>query len=134
MPVDPIGSERSVACAHFAFSCSPAYRNAPVGVSSLAAAGRDGARCCAGGSRARAMAIWQASCEVEIVPSLHSNLAGKASATGAGLSTAACAGAGASAAGCRTPVQAAQQKQINKTATDRIRIASGHTPGAELVG
>jgi hypothetical protein len=31
------------------------------------------------------MAIWQASCELEIVPSLHSNLGGAASASGGGL-------------------------------------------------
>jgi hypothetical protein len=38
------------------------------------------------GRRARAMAIWQASCELEIVPSLHSNRgAGTVSATGSGL-------------------------------------------------
>jgi hypothetical protein len=38
------------------------------------------------GRRARAIAIWQASCELEIVPSLHSNRgAGTVSATGSGL-------------------------------------------------
>jgi hypothetical protein len=42
------------------------------------------------------MAIRQASCELEIVPSLHSNLAGAASATGGGVAGAA-AGCGAGA-------------------------------------
>jgi hypothetical protein len=39
------------------------------------------------GRRARAMAIWQASCELEIVPSLHSNrgAGAAAAATGGGL-------------------------------------------------
>jgi hypothetical protein len=38
------------------------------------------------GRRARAIAIWQASCELEIVPSLHSKRgAGTVSATGSGL-------------------------------------------------
>lgn len=52
-----------------------------------------------GGSRALAMAIRQASCELEIVPSLHSNLEGAAaSATGGGLAGAASGwGAGACA-------------------------------------
>jgi hypothetical protein len=51
-----------------------------------------------GGSRALAIAIRQASCELEMVPSLHSNLAGAASATGGGLAGAAAGwGAGACA-------------------------------------
>jgi hypothetical protein len=52
-----------------------------------------------GGSRALAMAIRQASCELEMVPSLHSNLAGAASATGGGLAGAA-AGWGGGAGAC----------------------------------
>ncbi len=52
-----------------------------------------------GGSRALAMAIRQASCELEIVPSLHSNLGGAASATGGGLAGAA-AGWGWGAGAC----------------------------------
>jgi hypothetical protein len=44
---------------------------------------------CDGGSRALAMATRQASCELETVPSLHSNLAGAASATGGGFAVAA---------------------------------------------
>jgi hypothetical protein len=85
---------------------------------------------CDGGSRARAMAIWQASCEVEIVPSLHSNLAGAVSATGAGRSGAAggC-GADACATGFWKPVQPAQQRQISMTRPNRIRAASGDACG-----
>jgi hypothetical protein len=49
------------------------------------------------------MAIRQASCEVEIVPSLHSNLAGAASATGGGLAgTWAACGAAAGEGACVT--------------------------------
>jgi len=45
--------------------------------------------CSPRGSRARAMLTRQVSCEFETVPSLHSNLAGAASATGGGFSSAA---------------------------------------------
>ena len=46
---------------------------------------------CDRGSRARAMATRQASCELETVPSLHSNLGDAASTTGGGFAvTAAC--------------------------------------------
>jgi hypothetical protein len=44
---------------------------------------------CDGGSRALAMATRQASCELETVPSLHSNLGGAASATAGGFAVAA---------------------------------------------
>jgi hypothetical protein len=76
---------------------------------------------CPGGSRACAMLTRQPCCEVEIVPSLHSNLAGAASATGAVFSsTAACWGAGASAAGFSDRAQPAHQKQINTAMPIRI--------------
>jgi hypothetical protein len=50
------------------------------------------------------MAIRQASCELETVPSLHSNLAGAASATGGGLAGEGLAGtaAGWGAGACAT--------------------------------
>jgi hypothetical protein len=78
------------------------HRVAPVGTSLAAAAGWVGIRSIVrpGGSRARAMLTRQVSCEFETVPSLHSNLAGAASATGGGFSSAAaCWDAGACAAG-----------------------------------
>jgi hypothetical protein len=70
------------------------------------------------GSRARAMSMRQASCDLEIVPSLQVKPAGAASATGAGLSgAAACWGAGCSAAGCWKRAQSAQQSEINRATT-----------------
>jgi hypothetical protein len=76
---------------------------------------------CPGGSRACAMLTRQPCCEVEIVPSLHSNLAGAASATGASFSSAAaCWGAGASAAGFSDRAQPAHQRQINTAMPIRI--------------
>jgi hypothetical protein len=68
----------------------------------------------------------QPCCEVDIVPSLHSNLAGAASATGAVLSgAAACSGAGASAAGFSDRAQPAHQRQINTAMPIRIWVTSG---------
>jgi hypothetical protein len=78
---------------------------------------------CPGGSRARAMLTRQPDCEVEIVPSLHSNLAGAVSATGAVFSSAAaCWGAGACAAGFSDANQAqpAHQREINTAMPIRI--------------
>jgi hypothetical protein len=84
-----------------------------------------GSVCCDGGSRARAMLTWQPVCEIEIVPSLHSNLAGAASATGAGFSAAAaCCGAGACATGFWNEAQPAHQTEINKTRSIRMCAAS----------
>ena len=79
--------------------------------------------CCPGGSRARAMLMRQPDCEVEIVPSLHSNLGGVASATGAGFSSAA-ACCGATAAGFPDKAQPAHQREINTATPIRIRVAS----------
>jgi hypothetical protein len=82
--------------------------------------------CCPGGSRACAMLTRQPCCDVEIVPSLHSNLAGAASAAGAGFSSAAaCWGAGASAAGFSDKAQPAHQGKISTAMPIRIRVASG---------
>jgi hypothetical protein len=79
---------------------------------------------CPGGSRARAMLTRQPYCEVETVPSLHSNLAGAVSATGAAFSNAtACWGA--SAAGFSDMAQPAQQSEINTAMPIRIWVASG---------
>ena len=84
-----------------------------------------------GGSRARAMAIRQASCELEIVPSLHSNLAGATSATGAGLAGGGLAGAtaGCGAGPCATnfwkSAQPAHEIRINRARAERTCIASG---------
>jgi hypothetical protein len=65
-------------------------------------------------------------CDVEIVPSLHSNLAGAASATGAILSSAAADwGAGASAAVFSDKAQPAHQREINTAMPIRIWVASG---------
>jgi hypothetical protein len=81
---------------------------------------------CPGGSRACAMLTRQPCCEVEIVPSLHSNLAGAVSATGAVFScAAACWGAGANAAGFSDRAQPAQQSEINTAMPIRIWVASG---------
>jgi hypothetical protein len=81
---------------------------------------------CPGGSRARAILTRQPYCEVEIVPSLHSNLAGAASATGAVFSGAAacCWGAGASAADFSDKAQPAHQREINTATPIRIWVAS----------
>jgi hypothetical protein len=100
----------------------------PVGAALPAGAGLAGrgSIVCDGGSRARAMATRQASCEVEMVPSLHSNLAGPVSATGGGLSgAAACGGAGAWAAGFDS-AQAAHDRAISKTTPNRICVASSN--------
>jgi hypothetical protein len=81
---------------------------------------------CPGGSRACAMLTRQPCCEVETVPSLHSNLAGAVSATGAVFSgAAACWDAGANAAGFSDMAQPAQQSEINTAMPIRIWVASG---------
>jgi hypothetical protein len=81
---------------------------------------------CPGGSRARAMLTRQPYCETEMVPSLHSNFAGAASASDAGFrGVAACWGTGASATGFTGAAQPAHEREINKTAPVRIRVASG---------
>lgn len=84
-----------------------------------------------GGSRARAMAIRQASCELEIVPSLHSNLAGATSATGAGLAGGELAGAtvGWGAGPCATnfwkSAQPAHEIRMSRARAERTCVASG---------
>ncbi len=91
---------------------------------------------CCGGNRARAMLTRQPYCETEIVPSLHSNLGGSASAAGAGFSSAAaCWGAGACATGFGDRAQPAQESEINKTMPVRIRASFRKTtPAADAVG
>jgi hypothetical protein len=83
---------------------------------------------CPGGSRARAMLTRQPYCDVEIVPSLHSNLAGAASATGGTgaifSGAAACWGAGASAAGFSNQAQPPHQRAIDTAMPIRIWLAS----------
>jgi hypothetical protein len=95
------------------------HRSDPVGGSLVECAGLMGARSMVvEGSRARAMSMRQASCELEIVPSLQVKPAGAASATGAGFSgVAACWGAAGSAAGFWKRAQSAQQSEINRTIT-----------------
>ena len=86
-----------------------------------------GSVCCPGGSRARAMLRRQPCCENEIVPSLHSNLAVAASATGADRSgAAACCGAAACAAGFSDNAQPAHESEISTTMPIRICVASGN--------
>jgi hypothetical protein len=81
---------------------------------------------CPGGSRACAMLTRQPNCEVEIVPSLHSNLAGAGSATGAVFSsTAVCWGAGASVADFSDKAQPAHQREIKTAMPIRIWGAFG---------
>ena len=85
---------------------------------------------CEGGSRARAIAIWQASCELEIVPSLHSNLGGVASATGAEMdddATAGC-GAGACATDFSKAAQPAHENNINNATAERICVPPRYLP------
>ena len=65
----------------------------------------------------------QPDCEVEIVPSLHSNRGGAASATGAGFSSAADCW-GATAAGFSDKAQPAHQRDIHTTMPIRIWVAS----------
>ena len=90
---------------------------------------------CDGGSRARAMATRQASCELETVPSLHSNLGGAASATGGGFAVAAAGrGAGACAAGFWKSAQPVHETAIDRARTNRTRAASGTPPAADLAG
>jgi hypothetical protein len=82
---------------------------------------------CPGGSRARAMLTRQPDCEVEIVPSLHSNLAGAVPATGAVFSSAAaCWGAGACAAGFSDANQA--QPAHKERSIQQCRSAFGELP------
>jgi hypothetical protein len=66
-------------------------------------------------------------CEVEIVPSLHSNRAGAASATGAtgAVLSSAAACWGASAAGFSDKAQPVHQREINTATPIRIWVASG---------
>jgi hypothetical protein len=87
------------------------------------------------------MAIRQASCEVEMVPSLHSNLAGAASATGAGLAGGVAgtwagwdAGAGACATNFWKSAQPAHQTSINRARADRTCVASGEISAANRIG
>jgi hypothetical protein len=99
------------------------------------------------GRRARAMAIWQASCELEIVPSLHSNRgAGMVSATGSGLAgtepvvageavaeeaedeTGTAAGGGACATSFWKSAHPAHDNVINRARAERTCGASGEMP------
>ncbi len=95
------------------------------------------------GRRARAMAIWQASCELEIVPSLHSNRgAGTVSATGSGLAgtdeavedeavgvdAGTAAGGGACATSFWKSAQPVHDNVINKARAERTCGASGEIP------
>ena len=100
------------------------------------------------GRRARAMAIWQASCELEIVPSLHSNRgAGTVSATGSGLAgtepvvageaageaavvedDGTAAGGGACATSFWKSAQPAHDNVINRARAGRTCSASGESP------
>ena len=91
-----------------------------------------------GGKRARAMAIWQASWELEIVPSLHSNRGvGAASATGGGLAgegeavgdgTGTAAGGGACATSFWKSAHPAHDNMSNKARAERTCGASGEIP------
>jgi hypothetical protein len=86
-----------------------------------------------GGKRARAIAIWQASCELEIVPSLHSNLGvGAASATGGGLAGGDEAGTAAGGGVCATSfwksAHPAHDNMINRARAERTCGASGEIP------
>jgi hypothetical protein len=91
-----------------------------------------------GGKRARAIAIWQASCELEIVPSLHSNLGvGATSATGGGLAGAeeagvdevgTAAGEGACATSFWKSAHPAHDNMIDKARAERTCGASGEIP------
>jgi hypothetical protein len=100
------------------------------------------------GRRARAMAIWQASCELEIVPSLHSNRgAGTVSATGSGLASTdpvvvgeaageeavgedagTAAGGGACATSFWKSAHPAHDNVINRARAERTCGASGERP------
>jgi hypothetical protein len=77
------------------------------------------------------MATRQPSCEIETVPSLHSNLGDAASATGGGFAgTAACWGAGACAAGFWKKAQPVHENAIDRARTNRTCAASGTAPAA----
>jgi len=80
------------------------------------------------------MATRQASCEVETVPSLHSNLAGASATLGGFAATAACWGAGACAAGFSRSAQPVHENAIKRARANRTRAASGNTPAADQVG
>ena len=100
------------------------------------------------GRRARAMAIWQASCELEIVPSLHSNRgAGTVSAIGSGLAgtdevvageaageeavaedAGTAAGGGACATSFWKSAHPAHDNVINRARAERTCGASGEMP------
>jgi hypothetical protein len=91
-----------------------------------------------GGRRARAIAIWQASCELEIVPSLHSNRGvGAVSATGDGLAGGgeacedvpdAAAGGGVCATSFWKSAHPAHDSMINRARAERTCGASGEIP------
>jgi hypothetical protein len=122
-------------------ACFPVYtkghRSEPVGGSLVECAGLMGVRSMVvEGSRARAMSMRQASCELEIVPSLQVKPAGAASATGAGFSgVAACWGATRSVAGFWKRAQSAQQSEINRTTTpNRISKPPATRPAADMIG
>jgi hypothetical protein len=71
------------------------------------------------------MSTRQASCELEIDPSLQVKPAGAASTTGAGFSEAtACWGVATCAAGFWKRAQPVHERQINKTRPNRIFVAS----------
>jgi hypothetical protein len=81
------------------------------------------------------MLMRQPDCETEVVPSLHSNLAGAVSASDAAFcGVAACWGAGASATGFRDEAQPVHDSEISKTATIRIRVLPENHLAAESVG
>jgi hypothetical protein len=90
------------------------------------------------------MAIWQASCELEIVPSLHSNRgAGTVSATGSGLAgadeaveddTGTAAAGGACATSFCKSAHPAHDNVINRARAERTCGASGEIPTADQLG
>jgi len=81
------------------------------------------------------MLMRQPDCEVEIVPSLHSNLAGAASATGAAFSsTAVCWGVGAGAADFSDKAQPAHHREIKTAMPIRIWGSFRTTSAADADG
>jgi hypothetical protein len=72
-------------------------------------------------------------CEIEIVPSLHSNLGTGSAACGGIDAAAACCGAGACATGFGDKAQPAHESRIDKAKPVRIRVASGK-PFQQLIG
>jgi hypothetical protein len=141
-PKPPIAGCKYVVNESFYGSCVTIqdHRTEPVGISPVAEPALLGGRPpdCDGGSRACAMLTRQASCEVEMVPSLHSNLAGAASATGAdfsaGLSAAAAGcGADASATGFWNRAQATHESAISTTTPNRICVAPATALAAKMM-